>query len=47
MHKLVDEIFPGDKILCAGFVKNPPQSQKNQMWHIDYGMNVKYFSYFF
>ncbi len=43
MQQLVDEITPGDKIMCASFVKNPPQTKNNQMWHIDYGMNVNKF----
>jgi len=36
----VEEVYPGCQMLCAGFLKNPPHSQKNQIWHTDYGRTV-------
>jgi hypothetical protein len=33
-------LTPGNKVLLVGFVKNPPNSKRDQYWHIDYGKNV-------
>ena len=37
INKHWQEVCPDNHILCAGFVRNPPRSKKNQTWHLDYG----------
>ena len=40
VNKLVEEVYPGCHVLCSGFLKNPANSKKSQIWHSDYGRTV-------